>query len=116
MIADMLTVSKLSLTSTLCVVFLAYVVFQRWLSPLAKFPGPWAAALSKYWIVDHTIKGQLHRELIQLHARHGPVVRIAPNELSVADLDAIRQIYGAKPRGPEMIAVVLTLNIIRSWI
>ena len=97
MLADSLKAPSVHLVwPVLTITLVAYVVFQRWISSLAKFPGPWAASLSKYWLVRHTMKGQLHRELIRLHDRYGPVVRIAPNELSVADLGAIRRIYGKR--------------------
>lgn len=33
--------------------------------------------------------------MIDLHAKYGPLVRTAPNEVSVADLTAIKSIYGA---------------------
>lgn len=33
--------------------------------------------------------------MIALHAQYGPLVRTGPNEVSVADLTAIKQIYGA---------------------
>ncbi|KAL5373696.1 hypothetical protein DPSP01_012495 [Paraphaeosphaeria sporulosa] len=38
--------------------------------------------------------GQYHRKLHELHTRYGPVVRIAPDELSYTTPDAWRDIYG----------------------
>lgn len=37
----------------------------------------------------------MHKVMPKLHAKYGKLVRLAPNELSVADPDAIREIYGA---------------------
>jgi cytochrome P450 len=42
-------------------------------------------------------KGDIHRRLIEHHDKYGPVVRIAPNELSYSDSEAWRDIYGNRP-------------------
>ncbi len=36
----------------------------------------------------------MHRTMIDLHKKHGKLIRTGPNELSVADLAAIKRIYG----------------------
>lgn len=33
--------------------------------------------------------------MIELHKKHGKLVRTGPNEISVSDLSAIKKIYGA---------------------
>ncbi|KAI5205752.1 cytochrome P450 family protein [Aureobasidium subglaciale] len=76
-------------------VALGYVVYQRVFAPLAGVPGPFWASLGKGWLIVRAKKGDLHRELIRLHELHGPLVRVAPKEVSVADLDGIKMIYGA---------------------
>ncbi|KAK0659902.1 Pisatin demethylase [Lasiodiplodia hormozganensis] len=73
----------------------AYVVYQLYLSPLAKIPGPFSAKLSRLWITKHSWDGDMHRTVIELHNKHGNLVRTGPNEVSVADLSAIKKIYGA---------------------
>ena len=88
------SINPYTLTYVFIALGLGYVFYQRFISPLAKVPGPLGASLSRLWLVKHTREGRLHRELLELHAQHGPLVRIAPNELSVADLDAVRKIYG----------------------
>ena len=76
-------------------VFLAFTIYNLYLHPLAKVPGPFWAKLNRVWIAKQSYGGQYHRTLIALHKRHGPLVRIAPNEVSVADPTAIKTIYGA---------------------
>lgn len=71
-----------------------YLIYESLFTPLARIPGPFAASLSRWWLVKHTRRGDLHRKTIQLHEKYGPLVRIAPNELSVANPSAIKQIYG----------------------
>ncbi|KAI0298930.1 high nitrogen upregulated cytochrome P450 monooxygenase 2 [Russula brevipes] len=62
--------------------------------PLAKFPGPVIAKLSK--------GGDPHRYYKQLHDRYGDVVRIGPNELSIRDPSLIHLVLGqgGLPKGP----------------
>lgn len=35
-----------------------------------------------------------HDDILELHERYGPVVRIAPNEVSFVDKAALVQVYG----------------------
>jgi cytochrome P450 len=42
-------------------------------------------------------KGELHKKMLEFHSKYGPIVRIAPNELSYADGDAWQDIYITKP-------------------
>lgn len=46
------------------------------LHPLAKFPGPLGAKVSKLWMVYITSKGSAHETGRRLHAQYGEVVRI----------------------------------------
>ncbi|KAI5247752.1 cytochrome P450 [Aureobasidium subglaciale] len=73
----------------------AYVLYQRFFHPLSSVPGPFWASLSRLWITKHSWDGDMHRTMIALHEKHGPIVRNGPNEVSVADLSAIKTIYGA---------------------
>ncbi|KAF2813426.1 cytochrome P450 [Mytilinidion resinicola] len=72
-----------------------YVVYQRVFSPFASTPGPFWASLSRLWIAKHSRDGDLNHVMIDLHKRYGPLVRTGPYEVSVADLTAIKSIYGA---------------------
>ncbi|KAF3041317.1 hypothetical protein E8E12_005609 [Didymella heteroderae] len=44
-----------------------------------------------------THKGQLHNRLKDFHTVYGPIVRVAPNELSYADSRAWKDIYANRP-------------------
>ncbi|KAH8106578.1 high nitrogen upregulated cytochrome P450 monooxygenase 2 [Phellopilus nigrolimitatus] len=63
--------------------------------PLAQYPGPLLAKVSKFWAAWMMAKGKNHVYHKQLHDRYGPYVRAGPNELSVADASAIPDILGA---------------------
>jgi hypothetical protein len=74
---------------------LSYVIYLRFFSPLSAIPGPFSASVSRLWLLKHSWDGDMHRTMIRLHAKHGKLVRTAPDEVSVSDLSAIKKIYGA---------------------
>ncbi|KXN80941.1 Cytochrome P450 67, partial [Leucoagaricus sp. SymC.cos] len=61
--------------------------------PLARYPGPTVAKLTKWYISYWIAKGNRHLKLQEWHRTYGTWVRIGPNELSVDDPAAIRSIY-----------------------
>lgn len=73
----------------------AYVVYQRFFHPLASIPGPFWASLSRLWMTKHSWDGNMNTTMIELHEKHGDLVRTGPNEVSVSNLAAIKTIYGA---------------------
>ncbi|GME25720.1 Averantin hydroxylase [Neofusicoccum parvum] len=78
---------------------LARILYNIHLHPLRSYPGPalWAATRLPWH--HASLRGDLAWTLLSLHQRHGPVVRVAPDELSYAGGGgAWRAIYGA--RGP----------------
>ncbi|KAH8835134.1 cytochrome P450 [Flagelloscypha sp. PMI_526] len=67
--------------------------------PLAAYPGPTAAAVSKWWMVNNILaKGGRHLELKRAHEKYGTWVRVGPNELSICDAAAIAPIYNKLDR------------------
>ena len=73
-----------------------YVLFRRYASggDLRKVPGPFVASFSPLWMTYHAWIGDVHRKNVELHRKHGPAVRVGPNEVSITDLEAVRNIYG----------------------
>nr|GAT58504.1 predicted protein [Mycena chlorophos] len=70
--------------------------------PLAHVPGPLGAKLSKVYMLRHAVTGQRSKVLKALHDQYGEVVRIGPNEVSIASAEAITSVLGAGgyPKGP----------------
>jgi hypothetical protein len=66
-----------------------YIGYQRAFHPLARYPGPFWASLTNLWSLSLSTKGDWPRQLQALHARYGPVVRIAPNEVAIDKPEAI---------------------------
>ncbi|KAK7743643.1 hypothetical protein SLS62_010546 [Diatrype stigma] len=73
----------------------ASIVYNLWLHPLRKFPGPVLQRASTLpWAIRHGFGNQaFHTQ--RLHERYGPVVRLGPNHLSFTDPRAWREIMFA---------------------
>ncbi|EFY93357.1 cytochrome P450, putative [Metarhizium acridum CQMa 102] len=65
-------------------------------NPLSKLPGPWYSKWTDLAAKYHYYKGNKVFYVHNLHKKFGPYVRIGPNEVSVADLDATKIIYSTK--------------------
>ncbi|RAQ44815.1 cytochrome P450 monooxygenase [Aspergillus flavus] len=74
-------------------------LFKRLSSPLAKVPGPWYTNLTSFCLKYHEFTATRRLFVHRLHKKYGPVVRLAPNEVSFASLDAIREIYASGGSG-----------------
>ncbi|CAH0002107.1 unnamed protein product [Clonostachys byssicola] len=72
----------------------AYLVSNRFQKGLHRIPGPWLNSFSTLPRMWSVYKGKHHLEDLELHARYGKVVRVAPNLVLVSDTSEINQIYG----------------------
>lgn len=70
------------------------VLWRRFGGGLSGIPGPALAKFTRLWKLHSVWKGDHHRTEIKLHQQHGPLVRIGPRHVSVADPAAIPVIYG----------------------
>lgn len=64
------------------------------LHPLAGFPGPLLYGGSNLPKMVQQVRGNVHETMLELHERYGPVVRLAPNELTYTSDTALSEIYG----------------------
>ncbi|KAJ6607674.1 cytochrome P450 oxidoreductase [Mycena sp. CBHHK59/15] len=77
---------------------ISYAVYNLFFHPLAGLPGPIGARTGLYsWKSTRAVKLDMGWRLLELHARHGTIVRIARNEASICDPSAISQIYKFNP-------------------
>nr|RBQ91806.1 hypothetical protein FVER53263_12478 [Fusarium verticillioides] len=74
---------------------LGYIVYYRYLHPLAKYPGPPLASLTNLWKTYNLWNLHLPHTLVRLHEQYGEVVRVGPNDLSFRNPDAVNTIYKA---------------------
>lgn len=72
------------------------LIWNKFQPHVWKIPGPTAAAYTKFWRVYDVWKGQAHLTAIDLHKKYGPIVRIAPNHVSVSDPSYIPVFYNIK--------------------
>ncbi|KAL0938610.1 trichothecene c-15 hydroxylase [Colletotrichum truncatum] len=77
----------------------ATIVYNVFLHPLRKYPGPklWAATRIPY--TRSYLSGQVHRDILKLHQEYGPIVRVAPNELAYNHPDAWKDLHGHLKNG-----------------
>lgn len=90
-----------SLTGILIQALLTQALFNLNKRHLSCFPGPrlWACTRAPYALSLQN--GTLPKKIKALHDIYGPVVRVAPNELSFITPEAWKDIYSDKPYGLE---------------
>ncbi|OTB06020.1 hypothetical protein M426DRAFT_259843 [Hypoxylon sp. CI-4A] len=69
-------------------------IYNVYFHPLSSFPGPFIYRASQLPLRWHQVKGREPFVLAKLHKKYGPVVRIAPNDLSYTNVEAWKGIYG----------------------
>lgn len=75
-------------------IYTVYILLRALLDPLRDVPGPFLARFTRWWYFFEVYKGNYELRNIELHNKHGPIVRIAPGEYSIDDVDAVKTIYG----------------------
>ncbi|KAJ3544836.1 hypothetical protein NM208_g1879 [Fusarium decemcellulare] len=79
-------------------------IYNVFFHPLARYPGPRLRAATKIPYLAAMWTGFHHRAMQEIHEKYGPVVRIAPNNLSFINPQAWKDIYShKKTRAQEMI-------------
>ncbi|KAH8680471.1 cytochrome P450 [Ilyonectria robusta] len=73
--------------------WLAKCIYRLYIHPLSGIPGPRLAACSSLWLAWHTMIGDECTTIFQLHKQYGPVLRVGPNDVDIADGDAVDPIY-----------------------
>lgn len=73
--------------------------YNVYLHPLRKYPGPKLYASSIIPITRQRLRGHALIVVTALHRKYGPVVRLAPNELSYIDTQAWKDVYGHRKPG-----------------
>ncbi|KAK3349016.1 cytochrome P450 [Lasiosphaeria hispida] len=104
-----MALSSLSLGNALllpfAVVFIyatSYAFYNLFLHPLRRYPGPLLMRATRMGYHWRAMRGTLPFDMLPLHKRYGPVVRIAPGELAFADPAAWKDIMGHRAGGLEM--------------
>ncbi|GAB7364465.1 hypothetical protein MBLNU230_g5275t1 [Neophaeotheca triangularis] len=74
--------------------FLYYLLpyFRNW--SIKDVPGPLAAKFTNLWYMYECRRGRRFLSVYEEHQKHGKLVRVQPNHVSIADPDAIPIVYG----------------------
>ncbi|ETN43130.1 uncharacterized protein HMPREF1541_02288 [Cyphellophora europaea CBS 101466] len=90
----------LLLGASLFVLVLTFSLLRAAISPLRRLPGPALARFTRLWYFKAAASRRFEHVNIRLHQQHGilifvgSIVRIAPNQYSLDDPEAVKVIYG----------------------
>ncbi|KAH7412712.1 cytochrome P450 [Cadophora sp. MPI-SDFR-AT-0126] len=73
---------------------LSIAFYRLFLSPLSHIPGPPLWCISRLPFAYHVCLGRITYAIASLHDKYGPVVRVAPDEISFTTPEAWNDIYG----------------------
>ncbi|KAI1389086.1 cytochrome P450 [Hypoxylon trugodes] len=78
------------------IVIAAYFVYPYFTTygHLGNIPAPFPAQFTNFWLLYVCRRGKRYLAVDEAHKKLGPIVRIQPNHISVADDEAIQIIYG----------------------
>lgn len=91
---------KLQHLSTVSLAFIdlgtrvVYSLYRFVSDPFKDIPGPFPARFTHLWYLFAIYKGNFILTNINLHKKYGPIVRIAPNEYMIDNVEAAKTIYG----------------------
>ncbi|KAJ6482577.1 cytochrome P450 oxidoreductase [Mycena sanguinolenta] len=81
---------------------LSYALYNLFFHPLSGIPGPLIARTGLWsWKSTRAVSLDMGWRLLELHKKYGKLVRIARNEVSISDPNAISQIYRFKSPLPK---------------
>ncbi|KAM0217610.1 hypothetical protein ACHAQD_007353 [Fusarium lateritium] len=85
--------SSLLVVGLLLLATTAYGLVTAFLSPLRRIPGPWYTHFTHLILKWHVVSGNRVHYIHSLHQRYGVIVRVAPSEIAISDLEAFSTIH-----------------------
>ncbi|KAM0130892.1 hypothetical protein ACHAP3_007119 [Botrytis cinerea] len=95
-IIDSIQVSTVLSACYLLFLFTSIIVYRVFFHRLRNFPGPRLAAATKLWSIWETRDSRNHLLMQRLFEQYGPIVRTAPNELTVFHPEGVELVKGGK--------------------
>ncbi|CZR67799.1 related to cytochrome P450 CYP3/CYP5/CYP6/CYP9 subfamilies [Phialocephala subalpina] len=92
-----------SVVAAVAVYITSLVVYRRWFHPLAEIPGPFWASVTHFYIVKYNLfseRSQFYLQVEKLHRKYGPVVRISPDEIHLADPENYEKLHYVGSKAP----------------
>ncbi|KAL8849411.1 MAG: hypothetical protein Q9221_005583 [Calogaya cf. arnoldii] len=93
--------------------YLSLLIYRSFLHPLNKFPGPFGARISKFFLSTRIKDRTAFRTIHQLHEGYGDFVRMGPSDLSVAHPSATNAIYGPASSVVRRLGMILRCHPVR---
>ncbi len=75
---------------------LSISVYNRYFHPLRNIPGPFWASITPLWYYWQILNGRWENYQRPIHQKYGPMVRLTPYHVQVADAKEVETIYGPK--------------------
>lgn len=96
-ILDAISAHPLMIPLLLPLLFLLIRSIRRiYFHPLSQIPGPWYTKCTSTWLNYHSYIGDECTVVQSLHLTYGPILRVSPNDVDIADGDALSEIYVEK--------------------
>ncbi|KAJ3542510.1 hypothetical protein NM208_g4062 [Fusarium decemcellulare] len=92
----LLSLPVLLIAAAVCVALFLWICIS---SPLWKVPGPFISRFTPLALRWHEFGANRTLYIHSLHLKHGPVVRVAPDEMSFTSYEAVKEIYGSLGSG-----------------
>ena len=91
----MLNIPVLAVFGLVAALLYRYVLYPLFFSPLSKIPSAhFSSSLSPLWILNKRRVGAENRAIHAAHQKHGPIVKLAPDQISVNCVDGgIKTVY-----------------------
>lgn len=86
---------KLAIAAALLLCIAVVRVWRAARSPLSKIPGPWYAPFTTMHLRYGFATGKVWKTVEKAHAKYGPIVRLGPRQIWIADKTAMQQILSA---------------------
>jgi hypothetical protein len=94
--AGILSIPVLALVLLFALVFYKLIIYPIVISPLSKIPNAhWSAPFSPLWILWVRYRHTENRDVHAAHLKHGAIVRLGPNEVSISTIDGgVKTVFG----------------------
>ena len=73
------------------------MIYNLYFHRFAKVPGPKLWAATRLTSISSLVRGNFVRDVHRIHREHGPIVRLAPDEISFAKEEAWHEVLGVRP-------------------
>ena len=90
-----------ALVSFTLVYVLVTTIHGLWFSRYSHIPGPRLCKITRLWLIFFDIRLQRTAKVHEWHEKYGPVILVAPGEVSFSETSTAREIYGAIGRHPK---------------